>query len=216
MTYQDYLDKSDEIDVSDWTAKEQEEFEKLIIEEIRVGREICPFAFDYLIEGVDYDYGEILEEHRHGWVLKELIIKISDSENYMATVLHHDDCGLEYDKQVLEPVELREIKIMKWVSKDEPVEKEKVFLVERFCRDTGHDVFEGVFSTFNGAKNYILGWADYNVEDAKEYGISKEVVDEAIRLREDIKKYYTNLKENDFEQSLFAHDFIITKTYLQN
>ena len=119
MTYQDYLGKSDEIDVSDWTAEEQEEFEKLIIEEIRAGREICPFAFDYLIEGIDYDYGEILEEHRHGWVLRELIIKISDSENYMATVLHHDDYGLEYDEQVLEPVELREVKVKKRVSKGE-------------------------------------------------------------------------------------------------
>lgn len=215
MTYQDYLDKSDEIDVSDWTEEEQDEFEKLIIEEIRAGREICPFAFDYLIEGIDYDYGEILEEHRHGWVLRELIIKISDSENYMATVLHHDDYGLEYDEQALEPVELREAKIMQWVSKDEPQKRQQVYFVERFCQDTGHDVFEGAFSTFDGAKNYILGWADYNIADSKEYG-SKEDVREAEVLKQAIIENFSNLKDEDFNKYYFASSFSITKTYLQN
>lgn len=215
MTYQDYLDKADNVDVFEFTDEEWEDFIRLATEEVRAGRPICWFTFDKLFEYYSYEDGDILEEFRHGWVLKEMILKINENENYMASVASHDDHGWEYDEQALEPVELREIKVKKWVSKNEPIEKEKVFLVRRFCRDTGHDIFEGVFKTFDGAKNYILGWADYNVEDAKEYGISKEVVDEAEVLKQNIIRNFGDLKEKDFNRYYFASSFDIIKTYLQ-
>lgn len=121
MTYQDYLEKADDVDISEWTDEEWEDFIRLATEEVRAGRPICWFTFDKLFDYYDYEYGDILEEFRHGWVLKEMILKISENENYMVSVASHDDYGWEYDEQVLEPVELREVKVKKWVSKNEPV-----------------------------------------------------------------------------------------------
>ena len=214
MTYQDYLEKADEVDVSEWTDEEWEDFIKLATEEVRAGRPICQFTFDRLFEYYSYEDGDILEEFRHGWVLKEMILKISENENYLATVASHDDCGWEYDEQVLGPVELREVKVKKWVNKNEPVEEEKVFLLRRLVRDVGYDIFEGVFRTFEEVRNYILGWADFNVEDAKEYGSEQDVFN-AEELRNEIQKDYTYLEEKDFSQSRFADDFTITKINLK-
>ena len=91
-----------------------------------------------------------------------------------------------------------------------------VYIVTRNDNENYEHV-EGVFASAEGAIKYILGWADYNVEDAKEYGVSKEIVDEAIKTRKHIYRYYQNLNPNIFNrwEFCFAWGFCIQKTELK-
>ena len=213
MTYNDYLDKADEIDIDVWTDKEIEDFTNLIVKEIQAGHSICSFAIQVLSEGnlfVEDVFDEVCDK---GWNYYKRIFKIGD-EYYAASILEHYMGDVDCDDQILQPVELRNVKVKKWVNKEEPIEQEQIYLVERFCRDTNCNVFEGVFSTLEKAKRYIFSWASYNVGDAKEYGLSPEDIAAAELLREKIKKSYTKLQEDDFEQSYFSADFTITKIFL--
>lgn len=91
-----------------------------------------------------------------------------------------------------------------------------VYIVTQNSEDSG-TIVEGVFASAEGAIKHILGWADYIVEDAKEYGTSKEVVDEAIKTRKHIYRYYQNLNLNNFNrwEFCFAYGFCIQKTELK-
>lgn len=91
-----------------------------------------------------------------------------------------------------------------------------VYIVTR--RDSeDYEHVEGVFTSAEGAIKHILGWADYIVEDVKEYGASKEEVDEVIKTRKCIYRYYQNLNPNHFNhwEFCFAYGFCIQKTELK-
>ena len=57
--------------------------------------------------------------------------------------------------------------------------------------DTGSERLVGIYKSIEGAIGYILGWYEYNIQDAQEYG-SKADVEEAIELRDEGKEYYQN------------------------
>lgn len=76
-------------------------------------------------------------------------------------------------------------------------------------------VFIGVFKTAEGIRKYILGWADYIIEDAKEYG-SKDDVAEAEKEAAELRAYYGDYDFSKVRQCMFAKGFEAERTILQD
>ena len=69
---------------------------------------------NFLIEIGNYEEDEIIDTGRHGWYSQYFIVYIGD-KSYRGIGWFNDMCGDEIEEQVLTPVELREVKTMKWV-----------------------------------------------------------------------------------------------------
>ena len=74
-------------------------------------------------------------------------------------------------------------------------------------------VFVGVFANEEAIRDYILGWADYLIQDAKEFG-SKEDVREAEREAAEIRHYYETYDFSKVKQCMFAKGFEVRRTDL--
>ena len=128
MDYEDiverYTDHKNWVEGENTTvSKEEENFMINHLKEKFRNKEIIDsFEFDLIFnwEIFPYHYGEIIEEGRHGWVVREYIIEIEDNEYYMTYFWHHDDYGMgDYEPQ--EPCRCfyKEVKVMKWVCEGE-------------------------------------------------------------------------------------------------
>ena len=91
----------------------------------------------------------------------------------------------------------------------------EVWVLHRWQSDISVKIFCGVFKTAEGVRKYILGWADYIVEDAKEYG-SKDDVAEAEKEATELKAYYGNYDFSKVTQGMFAKGFEAERTILQD
>lgn len=81
------------------------------------GTEVDQFCNYY---DFDYEYGDVIDFIRHGWVTREMLVSIGD-KTYMAIAYYHDDYGRENDDELIfEEVELQEVVVKKWV----PVKRE--------------------------------------------------------------------------------------------
>ena len=91
----------------------------------------------------------------------------------------------------------------------------EVWVLQRWSADIHDKVFCGVFKTDEGVRNYILGWADYIIEDAKQYG-GKDDVAEAEKEAAKLRAYYSDYDFSKVRQHMFARGFEATKTILQD
>lgn len=91
----------------------------------------------------------------------------------------------------------------------------EVWVLQRWSADIHDNVFCGVFKTDEGVRKYILGWADYIIEDAKQYG-GKDDVAEAKKEAAELRAYYGNYDFSKVRQHMFARGFEATRTILQD
>ena len=91
----------------------------------------------------------------------------------------------------------------------------EVWVLHRWSEDIHDKVFCGVFKTDEGVRKYILSWADYIIEDAKQYGNKNDVV-EAEKEAAKLKAYYGDYDFSRVEYHMFARGFEATKTILQD
>ena len=91
----------------------------------------------------------------------------------------------------------------------------EVWVLHRWQSDISVKIFCGVFKTAEGVRKYILGWADYITEDAKQYG-SKDDVAEAEKEAAELRAYYSDYDFSRVRQHMFALGFEATKTILQD
>lgn len=90
----------------------------------------------------------------------------------------------------------------------------EVWVLHRY--ETEYDKsFCGVFKTAEGVRKYILSWADYIIEDAKEYG-SKDDVAEAEKEAAELRAYYSDYDFSRVRQHMFAKGFEAERTILQD
>ena len=91
----------------------------------------------------------------------------------------------------------------------------EVWVLHRWASDINDKILCGVFKTDEGVRKYILGWADYIIEDAKEYG-SKDDVVEAEKEAAELKAYYGDYDFSKVRQHMFAEGFEAERTILQD
>lgn len=91
----------------------------------------------------------------------------------------------------------------------------EVWVLQRWSADIHDKVFCGVFKTDEGVRKYILGWADYIIEDAKQYG-GKDDVAEAEKEAAELKAYYGDYDFSKVRQHMFAKGFEAERTILQD
>lgn len=91
----------------------------------------------------------------------------------------------------------------------------EVWVLQRWSADIHDKIFCGVFKTDESMRNYILGWADYIINDAKQYG-GKDDVAEAEKEAAELKAYYGDYDFSKVEYHMFARGFEATKTILQD
>ena len=91
----------------------------------------------------------------------------------------------------------------------------EVWVLHRWASDINNNVFCGVFKTAESMRNYILGWADYIINDAKQYG-GKDDVAEAEKEAAEIKAYYSDYDFSKVRQGMFAKGFEVKRTILQD
>lgn len=128
FNYEDILDRF--MDNNNWengenvaVSKEEEDYLKQeVINKFRKGEMLSSGEIEYIFEyePFPYEWGDIVDEGRHGWVVYECIFTIEENEHYMMTFWHHDDYGIgDYEAQ--EPIRcyLKEVKVMKWVCEGE-------------------------------------------------------------------------------------------------
>ena len=128
MNYEDIVERY--VNRENWAkgeniavSKEEENFMiNHLKEKFRNKETIDSFEFDLIFncEIFPYHYGEIIQEGRHGWIVREYIIEIEDNEYYMTYFWHHDDYGIErYESQEPHRCFYKEVKVMKWVCEEE-------------------------------------------------------------------------------------------------
>lgn len=91
----------------------------------------------------------------------------------------------------------------------------EVWVLHRWAPDINSNIFCGVFKTSESMRNYILGWADYIINDAKQYG-GKDDVAEAEKEAAEIKAYYSDYNFSKVKQGMFAKGFEAKRTILQD
>lgn len=128
FNYKDILERF--MDDNNWengeniaiTKEEETYLKQEVINKFRKGEmlssEEIRYVFEY--ELFPYEWGDIIDEGRHGWVVYECIFTIGENEHYMMTFWHHDDYGIE-DYEAQEPIRcyLKEVKVMKWVCEED-------------------------------------------------------------------------------------------------
>ena len=90
----------------------------------------------------------------------------------------------------------------------------EVWVLHRWSADIHGKIFCGVFKTAEGVRKYILGWADYIIADAKEYG-GKLMVAEAEKEAAELKAYYGDYDFSRVRQCMFAKGFEVERTTLE-
>ena len=91
----------------------------------------------------------------------------------------------------------------------------EVWVLHRWASDINDKIFCGVFKTAESVRKYILGWADYIIEDAKEYG-GKDDIAEAEKEAAELKAYYGDYDFSKVRQYMFAKGFEAERTILQD
>ena len=91
----------------------------------------------------------------------------------------------------------------------------EVWVLQRWAPEIPDKVFCGVFKTAEGVRKYILGWADYIINDAKEYGGEFDVA-EAEKEAAELRAYYTDYDFSKVTQDMFAKGFEVERTTLQD
>ena len=91
----------------------------------------------------------------------------------------------------------------------------EVWVLHRWASDINDKIFCGVFRTAEGVRKYILNWADYIIEDAKEYG-NKEDVADAEKEAAELRAYYSDYDFSRVTQCMFARGFEARRTILQD
>lgn len=127
MNYEDIIERYSDYD--NWeegenkavSAEEENFMINCLKEKFRKGEIINSVEFSLIFndEIFPYEWGEIEEERRHGWVVRDFIISIEDNEHYMVHSWHHDDCGMEFESQIPCRCYYKEVKVMKWVCEPE-------------------------------------------------------------------------------------------------
>ena len=101
-----------------WAEQLSHEIEREIQRRLEMKETISQDEINFLMEIGDYEEGEIVETGRHGWYSQYFIVHLGDKA-FQGIGWFNDMCGNEIEEQVLIPVELKEVKIMKWVPIEE-------------------------------------------------------------------------------------------------
>ena len=96
----------------------QNEIEREIQDKLEMREMLGHDEINFLREIGNYEEGEIVETGRHGWYSQYFIIH-SGNKSFQGIGWFNDMCGNEFEEQTLIPVELKEVKIMKWVPIEE-------------------------------------------------------------------------------------------------
>ena len=89
----------------------------------------------------------------------------------------------------------------------------EVWVLHRWASDINDKLFCGVFKTSETVRKYILGWADYIVEDAKEYG-GKDDVAEAEKEAAELRAYYSDYDFSRVKHFMFGKGFEVGRVEL--
>ena len=121
MTYEENMTYEDKLEIWLNEALNPEEAEQLeneikleIQRKLEAKEMVDKDEINFLREMGDYEEDEITEIGRHGWYCQSFIVHVGD-KSYRGWGWFNDMCGDEFEEQVLTPVELREVKTMKWV-----------------------------------------------------------------------------------------------------
>ena len=89
----------------------------------------------------------------------------------------------------------------------------KVWVIHRWNEDIQAQTFVGVFANEEIVRNFILNWADYLIQDAKEYG-KEEDVREAERKAAELKRYYKDYDFSKVKYLMFGKGFEVRRVEL--
>ena len=89
----------------------------------------------------------------------------------------------------------------------------EVWVLHRWAPDINSNIFCGVFKTAESMRNYILGWADYIIEDAKEYGCEFDVA-EAEKEAAELRAYYGDYDFSKVKHFMFGEGFEVRRVEL--
>ena len=107
-------------DKEELTDEEYAYVEKILLDKVRKGESVSHWEFEYLDERFFYEYGDITDELRHGWVWREIILKFSENEFYSCNIAYHNDYGFDTDEiDDFCRVEKRNVVVQKWVPVEE-------------------------------------------------------------------------------------------------
>lgn len=96
------------------TDEELEYLINTLKERIRTGVELFAGEIDICRDAFYHEYGDILEEGRHGTLLRQLILKLGENEFYSITGWDWE-YGSDYEGQTPKRVKLKPVQVMKWV-----------------------------------------------------------------------------------------------------
>ena len=128
MTYNEAIEKIN--NTRSWDYKNSEVEMELLAnivtegmkEKFRAGESLSTQEQSVLLdwEIFPYEWGDIVEVLRHGYIVREYIFEVDEDENYMLTFEWHEDYGIQIvDYETPARCYYKDVVVKKWVCEEE-------------------------------------------------------------------------------------------------